>query len=195
MTVYPIRSALGALGLSLVLGGAALAQEAAPAAAPAAPAAAAPVVSTLPGGANSVRENHGDWTVSCAMEAAGKQCVVAQALGDNQTGQRVLAIELVVPAANRAEGMLLAPFGLNLAKGIALGVDGKPLGAALPFFTCIASGCLVPLNFDEASLAFLRAGTKLEINATGADSAQPVALAVSLTGFTAAAARALELAQ
>jgi len=188
MTSNSLRAALGAVALLLLSGSMVSAQEAA------APA-AAPVVSTLPGGANSISEVHGDWTVSCAMGKEAKQCVLNQSLGDSQTGQRVLAVELAVPAANRAEGMLLAPFGLRLADGIKLAVDGKALAAPLPFLTCIASGCLVPLGFDEATLTTLRAGTKLEIGGVSADGAQPVALSVSLAGFTAATNRALELSK
>jgi invasion protein IalB len=174
-----------ALGFSLAAG-AVIAQEAPPAAAPA-------VASTLPGGASSASETHGDWTVSCQMGQADKQCVLSQALADTQSGQRVLALELTVPSADTAEGMLLAPFGLKLNDGVKLSVDGKALGDSRAFLTCIPSGCLVPVTFDAASLAALRAGTNLEVTGVSADSTQQVALALSLSGFTAAVARTGEL--
>jgi len=157
---------------------------------------AAQAPSTLPGGANASSEAHGDWTVSCQMNGPDKLCVVSQSLGNAGTGERVLAIELSMPAPNRAEGMLLMPFGLKLADGIQFQVDGSGLGAApRPFLTCIANGCLVPLTFDEPTLAALRVGKKLSVAGMRADNGQQVSLDVSLTGFTAATSRAVELSK
>jgi len=153
----------------------------------------APAASTLPGGASSINESHGDWTVSCTMKAADKDCVLTQALADSQSGQRVLALELAMSESNEAQGMLLAPFGLRLGEGIKFGLDGKDLGTPQPFFTCIATGCLVPVQFDVAALAVLKAGSKLEVTATSAEDGAPVKLSLSLTGFTAAVERTMEL--
>jgi len=155
----------------------------------------APVPSTLPGGANSLNEAHGDWTVSCAMTGGKKDCILTQALGDNQTGQRVLALELAMTEKNDAEGMLLAPFGLRLGEGIKLGLDGRDLGTPRPFYTCIATGCLVPIQFDAAALAVLKAGSKLEVNAASANNGEPIKLSLSLTGFTAAVDRVVALSK
>ena len=47
----------------------------------------------LPGGAQSLNEEHGDWTVSCRVEQAAKLCVMSQTLADSQSGQQVLSIE------------------------------------------------------------------------------------------------------
>lgn len=166
-----------------------------PAAAQEAAATPAPAPSTLPGGASSSNESHGDWTVSCRMQGAAKQCVLSQALGAADTGERVLAVELAMPAANRSEGMLLVPFGLRLAEGVQLKVDGAQLGNARPFLTCVATGCLVPLAFDEPTLAAMRVGKILNVTATRADTPEPVALDVSLAGFTAAVNRVIELSK
>lgn len=186
------------LALSLIAFGLcapALAQEAAPAApsSPGAPAAAAP--STLAGGANASSETHGDWTVDCRTGQQGKDCAMSQALGDSQSGQRVLALELGSRSVDRSEGMLLAPFGLRLAEGVQLTVDGTALGAKRSFVTCIPTGCLVPVTFDQTELSALRAGTVLEVSAIGADATQPIKLNVSLKGFTAAHNRTVELSQ
>lgn len=180
-----MRSSLHLLALlaPLAMVAPTLAQEAKPTPAP----------STLPGGANSLNEAHGDWTVSCAMAGDKKDCVLTQALGDNQTGQRVLALELAMTASNDAEGMLLAPFGLRLGEGIKLSLDGRDLGTPRPFYTCIATGCLVPIQFDAAALAVLKAGSKLEVNAASANNGEPIKLSLSLTGFTAALDRVVAL--
>lgn len=149
--------------------------------------------SGLPGGAQSLNEEHGDWTVSCRVEQAAKLCVMSQTLADSQSGQPVLSIELATPAVDKAEGMLLLPFGLRLADGAALKVDGAALGSNWAFVTCIATGCLVPVTFDASQVSTLRAGTELVITARGAGAGEPVELKVSLTGFARAANRSVEL--
>lgn len=179
-----MRKLIAALAASLLLALPATAQDAAPA------------PSTLPGGANASSEAHGDWTVACRMDGAAKQCVLSQSLGSSETGERVLAIELAMTAPNRAEGMLLMPFGLKLSDGIRLQVDSTGLGATpRPFLTCIANGCLVPLAFDEPTLAGLRLGKKLDVGGVRADNGEQVSLAISLAGFTAATNRAIELSR
>lgn len=175
-----LRTALF-VAASLALSGAAQGQEA--------------PASTLPGGASLVTEAHGDWTVTCTTPASGKQCAFSQALADSQSGQRVLMLELTPPQDGVVAGMLVGPFGLNFANGLALAVDGEALGAPLPFLTCIPTGCLVPLNFDSAQLDRIKAGTTLTATGTGADTQQPVPISVSLTGFTRALERSAELAQ
>lgn len=173
----PLFPALLALGLALAPVGA---QEAAPSAG-------------LPGGAQSLNEEHGDWTVSCRVEQAAKLCVMSQTLANSQNGQPVLSIELATPAIDKAEGMLLLPFGLRLADGATLKVDGTALGGNWAFVTCIATGCLVPVTFDASQISTLRAGTELAITALGAGGGEPVDLKVSLTGFARAANRSVEL--
>lgn len=174
-----LLSALLALGLVL---SPATAQEAAPASSPG-----------LPGGAQSLNEEHGDWTVSCRMQDAAKLCVMSQTLADSQSGQPVLSIELATPAVDKAEGMLLLPFGLRLADGATLKVDGTAMGSNWPFITCIATGCLVPVTFDATQISALRSGTELVISALAAGAGEPVDLKVSLTGFARAANRSVEL--
>lgn len=149
--------------------------------------------SALPGGARSLNEEHGDWTVSCRMEAEEKLCVMSQTLADAQSGQPVLSVELATPAIDRAEGMLLLPFGLRLAEGTTLSVDGTALGGNRPFLTCIATGCLVPVSFDASQISALRAGASLVISAFGLAGGDPIELKVSLGGFSRAATRSVEL--
>ncbi|MBN9334724.1 invasion associated locus B family protein [Devosia sp.] len=147
----------------------------------------------LPGGAQSLNEEHGDWTVSCRIQDAAKLCVMSQTLADSRSGQPVLSVELATPAVDRAEGMLLLPFGLRLADGAVLKVDGKNIGANWPFLTCIATGCLVPVVFDASQISALRAGTDLVIGAANAGTGEAVELKLSLAGFSRAANRSVEL--
>lgn len=155
----------------------------------------ATTTAALPGGASALNERHGSWSVSCALVDSGKDCSFSQAAGDSSTGASLLAVELGAPAGNRAEGMMITAFGLRLDAGVQLAIDGQTLGSALPFLTCVSSGCLVPLAFDEVSLSALKVGTKLEVTGIRVDNGQPVAVALSLAGFTAAYDRTAALAQ
>ncbi|WP_197279339.1 invasion associated locus B family protein [Devosia sp. A16] len=150
---------------------------------------------TLPGGASALNEAHGSWTVNCTLVEAGKDCAFSQTAGNPQTGTALVAVELAAPSGNKAEGMLLTAFGLRLDAGVRLGIDGQQLGEALPFLTCVSTGCLVPLDLDEVALSAMKVGTTLEVTGVKVDDGQPVTVPLSLAGFTAAYNRTAELAQ
>jgi invasion protein IalB len=139
----------------------------------------------LPGGATSLREAHGDWAVSCSVQTANskttKACALSQELTDRKSGQRVLAIE-VRPAGTAADGTLVLPFGLALAKGATLQIDDGQASSALAFRTCLPAGCVVPVNFDTKMLAALRSGAALKVKATR-DGGGDVQFSLSLKGF------------
>ncbi|MCY1558358.1 Invasion associated locus B (IalB) protein [compost metagenome] len=90
--------------------------------------------------------------------------------------------------------MLVTPFGLNFAKGMALSVDDAPLSSPLPFLTCIPSGCLVPVVFDADQVRRLQSGTKLTATGSSATEASDLPITLSLVGFSSAMSRAIELA-
>lgn len=149
----------------------------------------------LPGGATSLREGHGGWTVSCNITtqngAAAKACALSQEQTDAQSRQRVLAIELR-PNGETVQGTLVLPFGLALDQGVKLQIDD---GAALPplrFRTCLPGGCLVDLSFEGDTLAALRNGTSLKVKVV-ADGGEETNLALSLKGFPSALDRTAAL--
>ena len=67
--------------------------------------------SGLPGGASSLRETYDDWIVNCAVQSQDggniKHCALSQEQTDNNSHQRVLAIELK-PEKTGVSGMLRA---------------------------------------------------------------------------------------
>jgi invasion protein IalB len=104
-----------------------------------------------------------------------------------QNGQRVLSIDLTASMnGEAATGVLLLPFGLALDTGVTLRIDDQAPGKPLRFSTCIPAGCVIPLSFDAAYMAALRKGKSLNIAAAASQSNQPVQLAVSLKGMSAA---------
>lgn len=146
----------------------------------------------LPGGATSLNETHGDWTVACIVQDNNKRCTLSQQQVDAQSRQRMLAIELGAAADGKTQGALVLPFGLALDKGVVLRVDeGEPL-PALAFRTCLPAGCVVPVSLDPAMISALRKGKKLQLEAV-ADGGKPVSFSISLAGLAGALDRLAEL--
>ena len=148
----------------------------------------------LPGGATSLQETYGDWRVTCALQNEQKVCALSQQQTDKDTRQLLLAIELNTPAMNKAEGTMVLPFGLALDQPVMLQIDESAAGQALRFRTCLPVGCLVSLAFDPATVAQLRKGTTLTVNAT-ADGGKGAAFKISLNGFSSALDRTAALAK
>jgi invasion protein IalB len=144
------------------------------------PALAAP----LPGGASTLQETYQDWTVSCQTQKEATICAIRQEQAVAQTGQRVLTAELR-NVAGKVDGVLLMPFGLDLAKGASLKID-EAAGPNLAFSTCLPQGCLAPVSFDAKQVAALKAGTNINNHTTALSPSQPVAFKISLKGFGAA---------
>lgn len=185
-----------ALGLAVTPPPAA-AQTPAPAAAPGAsrtvPPAPAPAASSLPGGAEAISETYQDWQVTCVQPQGVKRCAVAQQQTDEKSKQRVLAVELQ-PRGDKAEGVLVLPFGLAVDKGVTLKAGETDAVATLRFKTCLPQGCIVPLSFDAKAMASLRKAAVLTVVALG-DGDQPTSFSVSLKGFVPAFDRAAVLAR
>ncbi|MBZ9823216.1 invasion associated locus B family protein [Mesorhizobium sp. CA4] len=149
----------------------------------------------LPGGATSLREGHGDWTVSCNLAtqngAGVKVCALSQEQTDSQSRQRVLAMELR-PAGEAVQGTVVLPFGLALDQGVTLQIDDGPTLPPLRFRTCLPGGCIVDLSFDAETLATLREGKSLKVKVV-ADGGKETMLALSLNGFPSAVDRTTAL--
>ena len=148
----------------------------------------------LPGGASSVQETFESWVVACVQDGSAKRCALSQQQTDQQSHQRVLAIELSAASGDKVEGALVLPFGLALDRGVTLQVDESPAGPTLRFRTCLPAGCVVPLSFDAKLLAALRKGAALKVNAV-ADNGKDTVFTISLKGFPAALDRTASLAK
>jgi invasion protein IalB len=147
----------------------------------------------LPGNASNLREGHDDWQVACTAPEGSVRCAMSQTQVRGETRQRVLSIELTTGNdRDAANGVLVLPFGLDLASGVAYRLDDDQTGAVQPFRTCLAVGCLVDVAFDASTVASLRAGNQLDVIAT-ADGGQETVFSISLTGFSSAHDRVRDL--
>ncbi len=150
----------------------------------------------LPGGATSLRETHGDWIVACtAISQQTKICAVSQQQADTRSGQRVVAIEVGVPAGDSTKVTLVLPFGVQLDKGVTVQVDDGATSSAFPFKTCLPVGCIVEISLNKQSLEAWRKGTTLKFKTVAADSGNEVPFTLSLKGFPGAVDRATALAK
>jgi invasion protein IalB len=113
-----------------------------------------------------------------------KRCAVSQQQLDEKTRQRLLALELQ-PRGDKAEGILILPFGLAVDKNVTLKAGDVEVGPPLRFKTCLPQGCLVPLNLDAKAIAALRKASVLTVGAAG-DADQPTNFPISLQGFAPA---------
>lgn len=154
---------------------------------------AAAASATLPGGASSLNETYKDWRVVCALQGGAKRCVLSQ-IQTQESGQRVLAIELNALGGSAIAGVLVLPFGLSLDAGVAFQIDEKLTVQPMRFRTCLPSGCLVAVSFDAPMVAALRTGTTLRIKAT-ADGGTAAPFSISLQGFATALDRAAMLSR
>ena len=148
----------------------------------------------LPGGASSLSETYGNWTVSCLVqkqdEAQKVLCSMSQQQVDDKR-QRALAVELS-PDKSGASGAFVLPFGLNLSAGAVLQIDETTADKAVAFSTCLPAGCIVPASFDTAKTDALSKGQNLSVLIQSADG-KDLKLAVPLDGFASAIKRTREL--
>jgi invasion protein IalB len=149
----------------------------------------------LPNGASSISETYGEWTVNCRIADGQKQCALAHAQGNNQTGQRVFAIELRTPKDGKTEGTILLPFGLKLDSGVVLKLDDKDLGQGLRFSTCLPQGCLVPMSLPAAATEAMKKSKTLTVASLNSNSGEVVTFNVPLEGFVGGTARIAELSK
>ncbi|WP_127144325.1 invasion associated locus B family protein [Pelagibacterium montanilacus] len=150
----------------------------------------------LPGGANSLNETHGDWTVACVAPEGVARCAMTQTQVQGESRERVLAIELTTAdGGDGVTGLLVLPFGLNLDAGITLAIDEATELDPRRFSTCLPAGCLVPIAFDGNAYARLRAGTTVMVRANANGSTPEVTFTVSLNGFASASSRLDQLGQ
>ena len=171
------NSAWGALIAGIAIGGAAVASA-----------------KDTGNGPSSLTETYEDWRVVCTQQNETRQCAFSQQQRQ-QNGRTVLAIELVPAKNGTLSGTLLLPFGLALDKGVALALDDAPPAAALPFKTCLPSGCIAPLTLSAATAKSYRTGTAIKLTMAASDTGKPVTLSISLKGFGPALDRTIALSK
>jgi len=134
---------------------------------------------------SSLMETYGDWIVRCmnADEGRGRICEMTQELRQQSTGQRVLVVS-VGATEDGSDINIVAPFGLDLSKGLQISIADEVL-SHMWFWTCLPAGCVAQGPLEASLLERLKDGDTAMIHLTQTN-AQGVDLGVSLAGFTAA---------
>lgn len=147
-------------------------------------------------GPDALSETWQAWTVTCGPPALDppitRDCRMGQDLRRETDGQRILALTVRMGGKGVALATLVAPFGLDLARGVGLAVDdGSP--ATVPFRTCLPSGCIARLTLDTATASAMRAGQTATVTMYPLDAAEPITVTLPLDGFADAMVRLEDL--
>ncbi|SLN39574.1 Invasion associated locus B (IalB) protein [Aquimixticola soesokkakensis] len=149
----------------------------------------------MPDGSRLV-STHGDWQLRCREVDSGlDSCNIYQLLQDDK-GNNVAEITLFqLPSSEggaEAGATVIAPLGTLLTVPLTLAVDN---GEAMryPYAFCTEMGCFSRIGLTPEEIAGFKAGKQATITVVPVAAAdQPVALNLSLSGFTAAYAASIE---
>ncbi|WP_170769775.1 invasion associated locus B family protein [Ruegeria lacuscaerulensis] len=139
-------------------------------------------------GSRYIKEEHGDWMISCVKTEAGEDpCFLRQILAGDQ-GQPIADITIQnlpegSPAAARAT--VVVPLEILLQAQLALSIDGAP-GKRYNYHHCNPVGCLAQLGFTQGDIDAMKAGTTATLSLVSLLApTQLLEMEVSLAGFTA----------
>jgi invasion protein IalB len=135
----------------------------------------------------------GDWTVRCFPIKSLGQCDMLQATLDKATGRRIISTSIAyVPSTGRYVAKIIVPLGVKIAAGIAVTSD-KYKSKALAISRCENDGCYVEEQLDAVLVGKLIDGKTGSI-VVALTSGRPVALPLSMRGFSDAVAEMKDLA-
>jgi len=130
----------------------------------------------------------GDWVVYCDSEDADK-CLANQTIWMVQDDVRQKVVSSSVSRNDESWQMALTlPLGVNLPFGAILRVDQGPQFKA-PYLRCDTSGCVVLVDLNDELYDALKKGNTLTVGFKSSLSEQPLAVKLSLQGFTKATGR------
>ncbi|EBA03475.1 hypothetical protein RB2150_02429 [Rhodobacteraceae bacterium HTCC2150] len=140
-------------------------------------------------GETYIKEVFGDWKMRCVIvEEGAEPCQLYQLLMDSNENSVAEAILFPLSDGGKAKaGMTITtPLETLLTAQLTMNVDDAP-GRRYPYSWCSQVGCFVRLGLTAEDLAAFKKGVRANISVVPAqEQAQPVNLALSLTGFTAA---------
>jgi invasion protein IalB len=167
----------------------AAAQPAAPATPPAAPAPAAARPAAVP---QPVPETFEKWTLRCFQDAKGVQAcrIETVVLEANKRPQLAVTVRPPADASQPPVATVTPPWGVLLARGIDMQVDGQP-AMRIPVRTCLPTGCLADFSLIETISGQWQKGATLKLTMAAANG-QLLSIDVPLAGFPKAYARLLE---
>lgn len=135
-----------------------------------------------------VADTFGDWTKLCQRVPDGSDpCGLTQLMTDADGGPVAEITVFPLPPGGEAVAgaNIITPLGTVLTQQIGISVDGGTV-RRYPFLFCDVSGCYAQLGLTAAMVESFRRGNEATVTiASVAAPDQPLALSLSLTGFTA----------
>ena len=140
--------------------------------------------------AEPMTQDFDDWRMVCETVEKQQRCRAFQRLSVRQGEQTqvllIASIGYVEDGKNRVPTLrLTAPLGVVLPAGLAVNVD-KGEKENLPFHICLPDGCMTEIGLSDKGIAEMKKGRAMHVVYRAAGIKQPVAVQVSLKGFTAA---------
>lgn len=129
------------------------------------------------------------WMVVCEpQEDKTKSCGLTQSFYLQKKGeeQKAFLFAATINAGEKGNKFLFlrTPLGVNLNKGISMGIDDKT-AITHSYRVCNALGCFAPVDLDDALLKSMKAGTAMKISFL-LNTGRTVNVEVTLKQFTAA---------
>lgn len=131
-----------------------------------------------------VRNQHGDWQLSCDTPpgASFEQCAIIQNVTAEDQPNVGLSVIILKTADNKARLLrVLAPLGVLLPNGLGLNIDGTDMGR-VAFVRCLPNGCIAEVVMDDALIQTLSNGQSA-IFIVFKTPEEGVGIPVSLNGF------------
>jgi invasion protein IalB len=135
-------------------------------------------------GQGVVREQYGDWQMSCDTPpgASFEQCAIIQNVMAEDQPNVGLSVIVLKTADQQARLLrVLAPLGVLLPNGLGLNVDGKDMGR-VAFVRCLPNGCVAEVVLDDKMVDTLSTG-KDAIFVVFKTPEEGIGIPVSLNGF------------
>lgn len=133
---------------------------------------------------------HGDWEIVCQpLGEDREECEMFQLLNDD-SGQPVAEVAIAALPASEAPAAagatMTTPLETLLPTGITMQIDQRPARRE-GFRVCVVIGCIARIGFTAEEVEAMKAGRAMAVTIFSfAQPEVPVALSMSLRGFTAA---------
>lgn len=141
--------------------------------------------------AEPTAQDFDDWRLVCETVDKEKRCRAFQRLsikqGEKTQVMLIASIGYVDDGkAGRVPTLRLStPLGVVLPAGLAVNVD-QGEKENLPFHICLLDGCMTEIGLSDKGISDMKKGRKMNVTYRAAGIKQPVAVQISLKGFTAA---------
>lgn len=131
-----------------------------------------------------------DWRMVCETVEKQQRCRAFQRLSIKQGGNSqvmlIASIGYIEDGKSRVPTLrLTTPLGVILPAGLTVNVD-KGEKENLPYHVCLPDGCMTEIGLSDKGIADMKKGRAMHVVYRAAGIKQPVAVQVSLKGFTAA---------